>query len=230
MTTVQCPGVQEGAAETLVLDQGALHYLSPEGIMRYDGSLPMPIGQKLGSVRYQAGAAGTAGGLLWFALSDAKGQKALFTWDTERELWHREDALPVMQFAADGGTLYALTQTGELWAMGREDDPYAGHKGQEQQVEWSAETGEIGLYDADNRFISRLSIRLTGKVGAKIQVFASWDDGEWQLLMSRVLTREQTLLLPILPRRCSRMRLKLTGVGDVKLHSITKLQEQGSEL
>lgn len=230
VTTVQCPGVQAGAAETLVLDQGALHYLSPEGIMRYDGSLPMPIGQKLGSVRYQAGAAGTMGGLLWFALSDAKGKQALFTWDTERELWHREDALPVMQFAADGGTLYALTQAGELWAMGREDDPYAGHSGQEQQVEWSAETGEMGLYDADNRFVSRLAIRLTGKAGTKIQVFASWDDGEWQLLMRRVLTREQTLLLPILPQRCGRMRLKLAGVGDVKLHSITKLQEQGSEL
>lgn len=230
ITTVLCSGVQKGAAETLVLAQGALHYLAPEGMVRYDGSLPTAFGSKLGTSRYVKGAAGAVGDKLYFALTSAKENQGLFTWDMTRGVWHKEDALDVMQFSTDGNTLYALSRDGVLWAMGCEDDPYEDHSGREKQVRWSAETGDIGLYDAENRFVSRLVLRLAGQRGTKLQIFASWDGGSWELLASRILANEHTLLLPILPQRCSRMRLKLVGVGDVRLYSISKVQEQGSEL
>ncbi len=230
VTTVMCSGVQGGAHQTLTLARGTLYYLAQDGVVSYDGSLPTSIGQKLGEVCYIAGAAGAIRDRVYFSLRRANGEIDLLTWDVVRGLWHREDNLEVLQFAADGNSLYALTKDGALWAMGSEDDPYEKHPGREQGVYWSAETGEIGLYDAENRFVSRIVLRLAGQAGTNVQIYAAWDEGDWQLLASRELTGRQMLLLPILPRRCSQMRLKLTGNGDVRLYSLNKLQEQGSEL
>lgn len=230
ITTVQCAGVQPGAADTLVSVQGSLYYLSPEGVMRYDGSLPLSISGPLGAVRYTSGAAGARGNQAWFALTRADGKKELLHWNAVRELWHKEDALDAVQFAAQESGLYVLARDGTLWAMGQEDDPYTAHKGREKKVRWSAETGEIGLYDGENRFVSRLLLRLGGEKGTSIQIYAAWDDSDWQLLAERKLYREQMLLLPILPRRCNRMRLKLQGCGEVRLYSLSKMQEWGSEL
>ena len=230
ITTLRCAGVQQSAAATLTLAQGSLYYLSGEGVMRYDGGLPEAVGEKLGPARWTAGCGGSAGSLLYLALTGADKTKHLFVWDTARRMWHREDGLDVKWFAQDGMTLYALTADGGLWAMGSEDDPYAGHDGREKQVVWQAQTGTIGLYDTNNRFVSRILLRLSGEKGSTVQVFASWDGGDWQLLARRRLDNAQRMLLPILPRRCSQMRLKLTGTGDVKLYSISKVQQQGSDL
>ena len=230
ITTLRCAGVLDGAADSLTLAEGSLYYLSAEGVMKYDGSLPEPIGEKLGGTRWTAGCAGSRGKLLYLALTAASEEKSLFVWDSKKQLWHREDGLPVRWFAPDGMTLYALAADGGLWAMGQEDDPYTGHEGRERQVEWQAETGSIGLYDADNRFVSRIVLRIAGARGSTLRIFASWDGGEWQHLASRRMDTSQRMLLPILPRRCSQMRLKLTGTGDMKLYSISKVLEQGSDL
>ncbi len=230
ITTVRCAGVQQGAADTLVSVQGSLYYLSAEGVMRYDGSLPLNISERLGTVRYTAGAAGARGNQAWFALTRADGKKELLHWNAARELWHKEDALDAMQFSEQENGLCVLTKDGVLWAMGQEDDPHVAHADREKQVHWSAETGEIGLYDGDNRFVSRLLLQLGGQKDTQLKIYASWDGGDWQLLADRTLYREQTLLLPILPQRCNRMRLKLQGKGDIRLYSLSKMQEWGSEL
>jgi len=41
---------------------------------------------------------------------------------------------------------------------------------------------------------------------------------------------ERGISLPIRPRRCHRLQLKLAGVGDAKLYSLTKTFAKGSEL
>lgn len=230
ITTVMCSGVQQSAARTLTLARGTLYYLAPDGVVSYDGSLPTNIGQKLGGVRYTAGAAGAVRDSVYFSVEKANGESDLLTWDLAHGVWHKEDNLNVLQFAVDGTSLYALAKDGALWAMGGEDDPYEGHSGKEKEIHWSAETGEIGLYDTENRFVSRIVLRLSGQAGASIQIYAAWDESDWQLLASKELFGGQALLLPILPQRCGHMRLKLTGTGDVRLYSISKLQEQGSEL
>jgi hypothetical protein len=38
-----------------------------------------------------------------------------------------------------------------------------------------------------------------------------------------------TITVPVIPRRCDHLRLKLTGTGDVKIYSIARILELGSD-
>ena len=229
VTTVACPGID--TAGGFVTADTALYYLSPRGVMRYDGSLPEGIGQKLGASRLTAGTFGAADGRLYCSVKNAAGEWSLLCCDTARGLWHREDALHVLGFACEGGSLYALAADGKLWAMGREDDPYSGHAGREAGIAWAGETGEIGLYTADRKFLSRLEVRFAAAAGAFVRLEAQYDGaGAWELLGQWSMEQDKTVTAPIVPRRFASMRLRISGTGDATVYSVSKLLEQGSEL
>ena len=40
----------------------------------------------------------------------------------------------------------------------------------------------------------------------------------------------KTINIPVVPRRCDHMRLKLSGTGDVKIYSIARYFEGGSDV
>lgn len=69
------------------------------------------------------------------------------------------------------------------------------------------------------------------EIGAKVRFFAQYDSmGEWEHLGTVSGTSLRSFLLPIKPKRCDHMRLRIQGVGDVKIFSITKTIEQGSDI
>lgn len=229
ITAVACPGVQ--AAGSLAAVDSALYYLSPRGVMRYDGSLPAAVGEKLGPAGFAAGTAGGAQGKLYCSLCGADGAWSLFCYDPDKALWHREDDLQVKAFAADGGTLYALGADGKLWAFGRESDPYAGSAGREDSITWSGETGDIGLYTPDHKFISRLELRFSAGGAASVRLEAQYDSaGAWETLGAWTVQSKRMVTVPVVPRRFDHMRLRISGSGDVTLYTVTKLLEQGSDL
>ena len=231
VTTVACRGVRPGASASLALAGETLYYLSADGVMQYDGSLPACISAAFGPVRYVAGAAGAGPGECRFSLQDAAGGWHLFCYDTVRRIWHREDDTHALAFAAAGQTLYWLSADGGLWAAGTEQDPYAGSTGQEPGVEWSGTTGAIGLYTADHKFVSRLELRLEAQAGASLRLEAQYEDaGGWETLAAWTPAPRRSLLVPVVPRRSRWLRLRLSGSGEVVLYSLTRIIEQGSEL
>ncbi len=229
ITTVACPGVL--AAGSLAAVDTALYFLSPRGMMQYDGSLPAAVGENLGPQRYTAGTAGAAEGKLYCSLQAAGGGWDLFCYDPARALWHREDGLHALAFAWDGGSLYALAADGNLWAFGRENDPYAAHAGREGAVSWSGETGEIGLYTPDHKFVSRLEVRFSAESGAAVRLEAQYDaSGVWEPQGSWTAAEKRMVTVRIAPRRFAHMRLRISGTGDATVYSTARLLEQGSDL
>ena len=100
----------------------------------------------------------------------------------------------------------------------------------EGPVSWMAETGEIGLDEPGRKYISRLTLRLSMEVGAELTVYARYDtEPEWVALGSIRGTGLQSFSLPLRLRRCDHLQLRREGVGDVKLYSITKTIQEGSE-
>jgi hypothetical protein len=68
------------------------------------------------------------------------------------------------------------------------------------------------------------------EVGAELTVYAQYDtEPEWVALGSIRGTGLQSFSLPLRLRRCDHLRLRLEGEGDVKLYSITKTIQEGSE-
>jgi hypothetical protein len=74
-------------------------------------------------------------------------------------------------------------------------------------------------------------LRLTLPEGSHLRVFAEYDSsGRWEQLFGITGYGTRAFTLPVRPVRCDHMRLRLEGDGPMKLFSITKSIEQGSDV
>ena len=97
-------------------------------------------------------------------------------------------------------------------------------------LEWSATSGWIGLDSPDEKYISRLRLRLEIPLGSVFIVETAYDNNDTFTEVERVNGDGlRPVFINILPRRCDVMRLRFRGIGDFKLYSIAKQYEQGSD-
>lgn len=219
-----CQGVQRGCVRSLCLVGNVVYYKGRDGVCAYDGSLPVEISHALGSVRYDNAVAGAIGSKYYISMDDMEGKTHLFVYDSEKGMWHKEDGLRVDCFCNCRGELYAISggQIVTMLGSGEADT---------EPVEWMAQTGMIGLTTPDMKYISRLILRLTLPQGSSLRVSAEYDSsGRWQQLFTIHGHGTQAFTLPVRPIRCDHMRLRLEGDGPMKLFSITKTIEQGSDV
>jgi hypothetical protein len=98
-------------------------------------------------------------------------------------------------------------------------------------VQWMVETGEVGISSPDMKYISRLTVRMSMEIGSEARFYAQYDfDEDWEQLFTMQGTNLRSFSLPIRPKRCDHMKLRIEGEGVVRIYSITKTIEQGSEL
>lgn len=222
--TTACRGVQNGCSQSLVIVDETLYYKSPFDICAYSGSLPNSISEKLGMTQYKNVVAGGYGGKYYVSMQDASGEWGMYVYDTRNGFWNKEDNVHALCFAPCDNDLYFIGEDKKLYSV-------TGAKGTlENQLEWSVESGEIGYRYPDNKYISRLQIRMSLGTGSQVKVYVQYDhSGEWLLkgTLSGVLVR--TYVLPIVPIRCDHMKIKITGVGECKIYSIAKLLETGGD-
>ena len=217
-----CRGVQAGCAGSLALVNEVLYYKSAAGICAYDGSLPVCVSQALGQLGDGKAVAGSLEDRYYVAVEG----KGLYVLDTARGLWHREDCGQAMAFARVGSALYLLLETGQLLAL-------TGSVGQSQgPVAWQAQTGPLDFDRTAYKSISRLALGLWLAKGSSLEVYLEYDsDGVWRHAGHLSGTgRRGVERLSILPRRCSHLRLRLAGVGDCAVYSLTKVLEEGSDV
>lgn len=222
--TTACQGVQRGSHKSMAIVNEVLYYKGTNGVCAYDGSLPTEISYCLGNERYSGAVGGGYQGKYYISMADLEGKQHLFCWDTAKKLWHREDDLKVMSFCAHGGNLYAVEiSSGRVLQMTRGDGTG------ERDYRWSVETGEIGLEMPDMKYISRLLIRMTLDTGTELRIFARYDfSEEWEPLFALRSTSLRSFDIPVRPKRCDYMKLRMEGDGPGKIYSITKSLTQGS--
>ena len=221
-----CRGVQPGSAKSLAVVNETLYYKSREAVCAWQGGFPVSVSEALGDRRYFDAVGGALGGRYVLSMRDEAGCWSLFVYDTEKGLWCREDALHAMAFAASGGELYALdADTGKLLAL-------HGRAGTlEEGVSWEAVTGVQSFETPDRKTLTRYNLRARLAPGASAAVYLEYDgSGVW--VESGRLTRGGfgTALLPVRPRRCDHLRMKLAGTGGMELLSVTRVLETGSDV
>lgn len=218
-----CDGVRAGCEKSLALVGNVLYYRSVAGICAYDGSLPVPVGQALGQVEYENAVAGGCGSKYYISMESRDGWQ-LFVYDTARKLWHREDELRAVAFCTHRDTLYCLTDDGRLLTLTGQ-----GPAG-EEVVSWMVCTGQLGLSLPGSKYISRLNLRLCVEPGARVSLSVRYDHSpRWEHLYDLTGTDLRSFTVPIRPKRCDHMVLKLEGVGGVKVYAITEIIEQRSD-
>ena len=229
--TTACRGVQEDCEKSLAIVNETLFYKSRSAVCAYDGSLPVEISSALGDKAYSDAVAGVLGNKYYISMKDESGNYHLFVYDTKKGMWHREDDTQAIEFCNCRGELYFIDD-GEYDDENRVIKTVRGTgNAHESSVEWSAETGIIGTESPDKKYISRIDVRLLLNIGTKVTIYAEYDSsGAWEHILTMDGTSLRTFSVPVRPKRCDHLRLKIAGTGDVKIFSICKTIAQGSDI
>lgn len=224
--TTACRGVQKGSDRSLAIVNEVLYYKSRLGVCAYDGSLPGRISAALGDEFYTGAVGGVYANKYYISMADRSGVYSLFVFDTAKGLWHKEDNTQVDGFCTCGNELYYIDHAdGKLKTAFGSGTPYP------LPVEWMAETGIIGADVLGKKYLSRLNIQLVLEVGTRVDFYVQYDSiGDFEYLCTLAGYNLRSFSVPIRPKRCDHLRLRIEGKGNAKIFSICKTFEQGSDI
>lgn len=227
LSSLRCRGVAKGAARSLCVINETLYYLSPDGVMAWDGSIPTKVSTALDPARLRnvkSALGGALDGRYYLHLVRGSGEAQavrLLVYDTERGLWQEEDVCSY-EMAGSGGQLY-LWDGKAIWAADADrEENWQQAGGIEDGVSFELVSGDIGLDGPEELYLSRLTLRLEAEVKSRIEVAVSYDSGAWETLAQLTADGRRCFDVPFVPRRCGSLRLRLKGRGQLTLRSLTR--------
>ena len=226
LQSTACRGVQRGSHRSMAIVNETLFYKSGGAVCAYDGSLPEEMSTALGEIRYSEAVAGAHDNKYYITMKDASGIYHLFVYDTAKGMWHKQDHLYVDGFCSYMNEIYAIDhETKHIITMlgsGTQDS---------ESVPWMVETGIVGMSLPDMKYISRLLVRMSLEVGARVEISIQYDSiGDWEQVCQMTATSLRSFAVPVRPRRCDHFRIRIEGEGEGRIYSITKTIEQGSDV
>lgn len=217
-------GVQKGSHKSLAVVNETLYYKARAGVMAYQGGMPVDVGPALGEERYYEAVAGVFGQKYYISMKDSSNVWHFFCFDVQKGLWMHEDNLHAEMFARVDDALYVQAQNAVMDINGTDGTL-------EDNFEWEAVTGLMYYEYPDRKYVSRYNIRLSMALDAWMDISFEYDSsGIWTHYASIKLPATGTVTIPIRPRRCDHLRMKLRGIGDVKIYSIARILETGSDV
>ena len=217
-------GVQEGSHRSLAVVNETLYYKSRSGVMAWQGGMPVDVGAALGNVPYYEATAGVFGSRYFVSMKTATNVWNLFVYDVKAGLWMREDNLHAEGFTAYGDELYARVGNSVVLLNGTSGTP-------EAKVSWYAETGVLHYEWPDHKYVSRYNFRLKMEPGARLRFYVEYDSsGVWEFSGEVRVRNINSFVLPVRPRRCDHLRLKIAGEGEVRIFSMIRVLETGSDV
>ena len=222
LSSLRCRGVAKNAARSLCVLNETLYYLSPDGVMAWDGSLPTKVSGALDAAKLanvQSAVGGALDGRYYLHISRESAR--LLVYDTEKGLWSEEDVCSC-DMTSTGGQLY-LWDGQALWAADPTREPdWQSTDGVETDIPFELVTGDVGLDGTEQRYLSRLTLRLDTERTSTVEVAVSYDGGAWETVALAAQGRRRSYDLPFVPRRCGSLRLRLRGKGQITLRSLVR--------
>lgn len=233
-------GVQQGCHKSAVRVNEYLYYKSVFDVCVYADSEVAGISAALGTENYKNAVAGVCGNRLYLSMEDQEGAWQLLVYDTAAGVWTREDGTHALGFASCLTETFMLRADGELYALlpgeynkdffmvGSDYTVYAQEE-TDEEVSWELRTGEILRELPDHKYIGKIQLYLELDPGARAEVALRRDGGAWETVQELSGGDQRRCTLPIYPRRCDRMEIRLTGVGHARLVNWSKYVGYGSE-
>lgn len=233
-------GVQQGCHKSAVRVNEYLYYKSVFDVCVYADSEVAGISAALGTESYKNAVAGVCGSRLYLSMEDQEGAWQLLVYDTAAGVWTREDGTHALGFASCLTETFMLRADGELYALlpgeynkdffmvGSDYTVYAQEE-TDEEVSWELRTGEILRELPDHKYIGKIQLYLELDPGARAEVALRRDGGAWETVQELSGGDQRRCTLPIYPRRCDRMEIRLTGVGHARLVNWSKYVGYGSE-
>ncbi len=226
LTTTVCRGIQDGSWRSAVVVNEAVYYKSRGDIMMYDGSsVPMSISTALGETLYSDARAGAVGGKYYISMMDRNERWHLFVYDTKTGNWYREDNFHALGFGAVEDELFAIDEDDNtlVTMLGSMGEP-------EGDLEWYALFGMFGMDYMGQKYMSRFNIRMQITNGARAKLEIQYDqDGTWHDMGEIRGQNTKTFLLPVIPRRCDHLQVRISGKGRCRIYSISRILEVSTD-
>lgn len=210
---ISTQGVKKGCDRSLAVTNNLLFYVSRDGVMIFDSTVPEVISKKLGYIRWDAAVAG--GNRKFYYVCLKKNDKwRMLVYDSDLNLWHEQDNTEAIRFNYFNGDLIYLDATGQVIKIDSEDST--------EVVSWETVTGDMSLTDTERKATMLLKLRVDIEEGAEFTVSLSRDRQPYKQLKTFIYPQKEIVYIPIQPMRCESFRLKFTGKGIVKLYSVVR--------
>lgn len=229
MRSNKADGVVSGGHKTLVQLEGVLMWVSPIGVMMYDGSQPYFRGEKF-SPHFLDGkkiAGGKDGAKYCLSVSHSGTSDGVFMYDTKTGLWAKTaDGIIVMASELKNALCYVndSKQLVTLYDRTKTDDDVPGDD--PEPIAWSLETGNLGLDSPYQKYISRIQLR-ADFIGTFL-VDISYDDSEYMPVYLAESDHMHSITVPIKVRRNDHFKIRMTGTGQMRLYSFGYETDEGS--
>lgn len=224
ISDIPARGVQQGSHRSLAIVNETLYYKARSGVVAYQGGMPTDVSEALGGERYYRAVAGVFGQNYYISMKDVSSAWQFFCFDAAKGLWMHEDNLHAEQFAAWGDELYVQSE-GKIIAINGTEGT------KEAAPEWFAETGIMYYEYPDRKYVSRYNVRLNMERTARAQLYIEYDSsGIWTFAGDIKVPETGTITIPVRPRRCDHLRMRLEGQGDIRLFSIARILNGGSDV
>lgn len=224
MYTYSIPGVQEGSQNSLAIVNEVLYYKGTSGVYTYTGATPVLMSENFGLRRFKNAMAGANEDSYYISMQDeVTGDWTLMVYNTIRGLWLREDATHAVGFAWLDGDLYLLDADRKKTLLLNQDDD------QEGRFPWLAEFVPFDDTTYGKKGYSRLYIRMELDPGAWVKAEQSEDAGPWHQINIWTAETKRTVVAGIVPGRCDRYRLRLSGLGRCVIQQIVREFDIGGD-
>ena len=215
-------GCEEGSSKSIVVLNDVVFYKSTLGIMAYEGGTPYSIGEKL-NTKFKNVVSGTDGIKYYASVELEDGSHEVLVLDVEKALWHKEDNKAFRDTCTLDGRMYFIDEDDDKVYVTNPETPT-----ESRLMKWSAVFGPFDEYVEDRKIYSRLSLRFLAKPKAIVKVFIKMDKGEWETVGEYAYTETGGETIPIVPRRCDRYSIRIDGIGECEIKSLTRRVRRGT--
>ena len=229
ITNTVCYGVEEGSSKSVAVINDKVFYKSSIGIMAYEGGIPYGISDKF-NMKFKNVVGGTEGIKYYASLEKEDGTFELMVLDIDKAVWHKEDDVRFRDCCTLDGKLYFIEESDA--GIFEADKIYIINPDTAterlSQRKWSAEFGPFDEYIENQKIYSKMSLRFIAQPRTKVNVYIKIDDGEWEIVRKFEYAETGGESVPIVPRRCDRFSIKISGIGECEIKSLTRRYRRGS--
>lgn len=232
------PGVKIGSEKSLCLLNGSLLYHSENGIYLYSGSSPTCVSSSLGNEKFSDAVSAVCNNTYYTCMTDKTGLRQLYAFDLKRNIWNREDNSDYPALSYFDGNILGIKNTDSSYSLellfSSNIPPlcqslYNDSLSLENNFDWFAESGKMGLSIDNFKYVNCLKIRLEADIGSSVSVFIQLDsNGSWENCGTFTSLKLSPFIFNVLPPRCDHFRIKICGRGNCKIYSFTKIIENAS--
>lgn len=224
LKTIEGYGVKPGCHKSISVMNDIVYYLSPVGMVVFNGGIPISLAEPFGEVKYKKCVSGDIGNKLYCSMQDENDKWSMFVYDDSNGLWHREDSLHAEDFGTYNGELLCVSRD-KIYSL-------SGDYGtEEEDFEWFLRSGELGYRSPMKKSLNKLVLRIKLPIGSRARIEIMYDeDGIWRFVNElRPAKNVKSYAVPVFPQRCDHYAVRIKGKGDFDLQSITKFWNEGSE-